>query len=222
MPDSNNDGLSEARTAAQAAPAAAATGEAVEDLSQRTETATIVVNPDGTNTRTESAAPIRVKQDGKWVNVNYDLKKQADGSWSPKAAPVDVRIDGGPANEAARVTFDDSQYLAVTWPEKLPEPTVDGGIATYKLSDAKDLLIIVTADGVNAHIRLNEKPAKDDRTFDFGLRTEGVDVVESKGDWHSPTRTAASGWAEPPPSSHGTQPATKPATLQTPSRWTRS
>lgn len=181
LPDTNNDGFLEARSVETAFPAAAATGESVEDLSQRSETATVVVNPDGTQTRAEAVAPIRVKQSGKWVDVDYDLKKQADGSWVPKAAAVDVRIDGGAANEAARVTFDDSRYLAVMWPEKLPEPSVDGGVATYKLSDSKDLLIIVTADGVNAHIRLNKKPAKDDRSFDFGLRTEGVDVVQSKG-----------------------------------------
>lgn len=29
--------------------------------------------------------------------------------------------------------------MAVTSPESLPEPTIDGGVATYKLSDAAAL-----------------------------------------------------------------------------------
>lgn len=38
--------------------------------------------------------------------MDYTLVKRSDGSWAPKAAPVDVSINGGgTAKEAAQVTF---------------------------------------------------------------------------------------------------------------------
>ncbi|WP_424923845.1 DNRLRE domain-containing protein [Aeromicrobium yanjiei] len=121
-----------------------------------------------------------MKQDSDWVDVDYTLTKQPDGSWAPKAAPVDVSINGGSPKEAARVTFDDGESVAVTWPQNLPEPTVSGGVATYKLSNATDLLLAVTSNGVNAHLRLNQEPAADDPVFTFGLRAEGVEVDQTK------------------------------------------
>ncbi|MBC7596028.1 MAG: DNRLRE domain-containing protein [Kineosporiaceae bacterium] len=179
--DSDGDGVLDAPNTVAAASDAQSAGEPVEDLSQRTESATVVANPDGTWTSKDFGDPVRIKRDGEWVDVDYTLEKQSDGSWAPKASPVDVSIDGGSTKEAARVTFDDGESLAVTWPTDLPEPTIDGGVATYKLSDASDLIVAVTGNGVNARIRLNEQPAEDDPVFTLGLRADGVDVTESGG-----------------------------------------
>lgn len=179
--DSDDDSTLDAPDTTAAAEGAASTDEPVEDLSQRTETVTVLANPDGTFTSKQFATPVRIKRDGNWVDVDHNLTKKADGSWAPKASPVDVSINGGSAKEAARVTFDDGESLAVTWPADLPEPTIDGGVATYKLSDATDLIVAVTGSGVTTRLRLNEAPTAEDPVFTFGLRTDSVDVTESAG-----------------------------------------
>lgn len=154
-------------------------GSRVEDLSQRTESTSTFVNPDGTWTTEDHGAPIRVMQDGEWRDVDLDLVKQADGTWAPKVSPVDVVVDGGGSSEAGEVSFGDGTSLAVTWPGgTLPTPTVDGGVATYKVSDTTDLLVTMTNEGLNTWLRLNEKPKDTDQAFTFGLKADGVDVNE--------------------------------------------
>lgn len=80
--------------------------------------------------------------------------------------------------EAAHVALDADESLAFTWPQDLPAPTVDGGVATYKLSKATDLVVAVTATGVTARIRLNEEPAADDPVFTLGLRANDLDLEQ--------------------------------------------
>ncbi|WP_456698249.1 DNRLRE domain-containing protein [Aeromicrobium sp. P5_D10] len=180
--DSDGDGELDRPDGVAAAITARLSKKRVEDLSKRTETSQTFVNPDGTLTDQQYAGPVRVQdEEGVWEDVDYTLVKQTDGSYAPRVSPVDVRIDGGSAKEAARVTFDDGQSLAVTWPQDLPEPTIEDGVATYRLSESSDLLVGVTSSGVNAHIRLNEAPAEDDAVFQLGLRAEGVGVTESGG-----------------------------------------
>lgn len=157
---------------------ARADGEPVEDEEQRTESTSVFANPDGTLTHRDFGGPVRIERGGEWVDVDYTLIERPDGSYAPKAAPVDVSVNAGPADEAARVTFADGQAMAVTWPTDLPEPTIDGGVATYELSAATDLIVAITSEGLNAHLRLNEQPAADDPVFTFGLRTKGVDLEQ--------------------------------------------
>lgn len=177
--DSDDDGILDARDTASAAAAAAAQDERVEDLSQRTENVSVYANENGTFTQQDFGGAIRVKQSGDWVPVDYTLVKQADGTYAPKASDLDITIDGGSVKEAARVTRGDGTSLAFTWPSNLPEPTVDGGVATYKISVATDLVVTVTGSGVTARIRLNEKPADDDPVFRLGLRADGVNVDQT-------------------------------------------
>jgi len=149
----------------------------VEDLSQRTESTSTFVNPDGTWTTEDHGSPIRVMQDGDWHDVDLDLVKQADGTWVPNVSPADVVVDGGGSSEAGKVSFGDGTSLAVTWPDgTLPTPTVEGGVATYKVSDTTDLLVTMTNEGLNTWLRLNEKPTDTDPVFTFGLKADGVDV----------------------------------------------
>ena len=179
--DSDGDGDPDRPDTVSASATARALKKPVEDMLKRTESARTFVNPDGTFTTKDFGEPVRIKRGGEWVDVDYNLEQKPDGSWAPKASPVDVSIDGGSAKEAARVTFDDGQSLAVTWPTDLPEPTIDGGVATYKLSDSTDLIVAVTGGGVTTRIRLNEQPTGDDPVFILGLRADGVDVSESAG-----------------------------------------
>lgn len=175
--DSDGDGDLDRPDGVSAAIAARFSKKPVEDLSKRTETTRTLVNPDGTLTDEQAGGPVRVQDDaGAWEEVDFDLEQQADGSYAPKAVSGDVVVGGGGNNEAAKVTFEDGTSLAVTWPEKLPEPTVEGGTATYELSESTDLLIVVTGGGVAARVRLNEVPAEDDPVFTLGLTTKGLEL----------------------------------------------
>lgn len=152
----------------------------VEVTSLRTATAQTFANPDGTLTEEQYGADRWVEQaDGSWVDVDYDLEPADGGILRPKAVNQDIEISDGGSTEAARVTFADDSSLAVTWPDELPEPTVEGGVATYALSSATDLVVSVTARGVASRIVLNEAPAEDDPVFSLGLRTEDLDVEQT-------------------------------------------
>lgn len=178
--DSDGDGDLDRPDSVSASFTARALKKRVEDLSRRTETTRTFANADGTWTDEQTQGVARVQSgDGTWQDVDYDLALQPDGSWTPKVSPVDVTISNGSSHEAARVTFEDDQSLAVTWPQPLPEPTVDGGVATYKISDSTDLVVTTTSRGVNTHIRLNSPPTENDPVFELGLRTDDLDVKES-------------------------------------------
>jgi RHS repeat-associated protein len=177
--DSDDDKLLDAPDTASAEAAAAANDEPVEDLSERTETSTVAVNPDGTRTLEQHQVPVRVKRDGEWLDVDSTLTKQDDGTFRPKVAAGDVVIGGGGSKTAGMLTLEDGHSVTVTWPETLPVPSVEGNVATYKLSEAADLLMIAAGNGVAARLRLNEKPAADDPVFTFGLQTDDLTVTET-------------------------------------------
>lgn len=179
--DTNSDGILDAPDTVAALSDAAAADKPVEDLSQRTETFSAVANPDGTFTGTDHSSAVRIERDGKWVDIDNTLAKSVDGNYRPRAAQADVLVSGGGTTEAARVTFENGETLAVTWPSELPKPTVDGAVATYKLSAATDLVVSVTGAGVAAHLRLNSRPTENDPVFNFGLKTKDLKVAETSG-----------------------------------------
>ncbi|SEN74569.1 LamG-like jellyroll fold domain-containing protein [Actinacidiphila rubida] len=96
-----------------------------------TDTATTVVaNPDGTFTRSESSSPQRVRQNGRWVPIDTTLVRRPDGTYAPRAATTQVTFSGG--GSGALVTLaDGSDAVGFSWPGTLPAPTVSGDTATY-------------------------------------------------------------------------------------------
>ncbi len=179
--DSDGDGTFDRPDTVSAALTARLSKKPVEDLSARTETSTTIVNPDGTFTTKEFASSVRVENEvGDWEKINLELEEANDGSYAPKASPVDVTVSGGGDKDAATVDLQGDQSLAVTWPEKLPEPKVDGGVATYTVSDTSDLQVVTTGGGVATRLVLKSKPAADDPIFTFGLRTDSLDIEESR------------------------------------------
>lgn len=178
--DTDGDGTLDRPDTVSAALSARLSDKPVEDLSARTETNSTIANPDGTFTQRQYASPVRVEdEDGDWEKVDLDLEKQDNGSYAPKAAPADVSVGGGGSTEAARVDFVGDQSLSLTWGQKLPTPTIDGGVATYKLSAATDLLVATTGNGVSTRIRLNEAPAAEDPVYSLGLRADSLIVKEA-------------------------------------------
>ncbi|PIM66561.1 serine/threonine protein kinase [Streptomyces sp. JV178] len=137
-------------TGQSASERAAATGESVEVLSERTAYTTTVANPDGTFTLTQSTQPQRARADnGTWRDIDLELEKRSDGMVGPKAAVVDVAFSGGKSGSELLRLGHEGQELRMAWPTSLPAPTLDGATATYTNVPVEgvDLQMTATAEG---------------------------------------------------------------------------
>src|SRR5690348_3577532 len=72
--------ITEAPDGASAVYAAHRQGSRVEVADQRTATRTIFANPDGTMTAELSAVPMRVRRDGRWLDIDTTLARGTDGA----------------------------------------------------------------------------------------------------------------------------------------------
>lgn len=151
----------------------------VEALSERTESTSTWVNPDGTRTTELNAGPVRVRRGDTWVPVDLTLVKNADGAIRPAAHPRDLAIAGGGAADQARdlasVTAADGQ-VALQWTGPLPEPVLAGDTATYpEIQPGIDLQVKATRTGFQQFLILKRKPNKP-VSFTMPLRADGVSL----------------------------------------------
>jgi hypothetical protein len=130
--DSDGDGSPDRPDVVSAGVSARLLGVAVEDLSQRSGSVRVWVNPDGTLQQESYASPVWVSVDGRWVDVDYSLVAGEDGTWVPRAAPVDVVIGNGGSREFARMELPDGGSTVWSWPEVLPAPSVSGSSVTFE------------------------------------------------------------------------------------------
>ncbi|MET9498147.1 DNRLRE domain-containing protein [Streptomyces sp. NPDC006552] len=167
--------ITEAETVEAALEAAKTQGRRVEVLQMRTETDTVYANPDGTLTTDVAAGPVRMVRDGKWVDVDVDLKRSAGGGVEAVAHPENLKLagkEGTPARslaavaEAAPAQANDlvsigqgQGKIALQWKGGLPAPRLDGNRATYKDAVPEgDLIVEATRTGFEQFLRLNEVP----------------------------------------------------------------
>ena len=173
--DSDADGVPDRPDLVSAGVTARVLGVAVEDLSQRSETVRVLINPDGTSVQEAHAAPVWVTNaDGKWVDVDYTLVAR-DGGYAPKASPSTVLIDGGGTSEFARMDLPGGGSMIWSWPDALPAPSVEGATATYAVADGVDLVVTATGLGGSTRIRINTPEAVVPE-FTVQVRTDGVDL----------------------------------------------
>jgi len=78
---------SEAADVPSARVAARLSGKRVEALSERAETSTTWVNPDGTLTAELNAGPVRFRRGNAWFGIDETLTRSADGTIRPKSHP---------------------------------------------------------------------------------------------------------------------------------------
>ncbi|MGW7729194.1 LamG-like jellyroll fold domain-containing protein [Streptomyces canus] len=138
---------------------------------------TVVANPDGTFTRTDSSMPQRALQHGKWVPIDTTLVRQANGTWAPKAAVTDVTFSGG--GSGALVTMrDGSDRLGFSWPGELPRPVISGDTATYpEVLPQVDLQLTADASGYSSILVVkSRKAAADPRLRSLALNTTSSQV----------------------------------------------
>lgn len=135
------DGETMKQTEVEALATARATGRAIEIGAFRGERREVLANPDGTFTENNYLQPFRTVKDRKWVPVDASLTVNPDGSLSPRAATFGLRLSGG--GEGPFATLERSgRSISLTWPGKLPAPTVEGDTATYsEVSPGVDLVV---------------------------------------------------------------------------------
>ncbi|MFD0686737.1 FG-GAP-like repeat-containing protein [Actinomadura fibrosa] len=159
---------------------AARTGRRVEVKGLRTETSQVFANPGGTFTRDAYALPQWVRQGGTLVRIDTTLRRNGDGTLSPKAAEVGVRFSGGGTGPLVTIVRD-GRSMAWSWPRPLPAPVVDGDTVTYRdiLKDV-DLKLKADSGGFGQLLVVKTAEAAADpalKEVGFGLRADGVTVA---------------------------------------------
>lgn len=165
---------------------AAASGEAVEEVTQRTAYSTTQANPDGTYTLTQSTTPQRVKRaDGSWVGIDVDLERRADGSVGPKAAAVALSFSGGGAAGDMIRLGDGKRSFSLDWPGPLPAPTLDGATATYaEVLPGVDLRLTATSEGYRQVLAVKSAQAAASTELEritFTAAGQGLEVAAGAG-----------------------------------------
>ncbi|MFC1430616.1 LamG-like jellyroll fold domain-containing protein [Streptacidiphilus sp. N1-3] len=143
----------------QATARAKSTGKPVEVTSLTSQTSLTQANPNGTMTLTQSALPTRVRQHGKWANLDATLKANPDGTLSPTAALNQVILSGGGTSPLASL-YTGGQGISLTLPVTLPRPTLSGPSAVYAdVLPGVDLTVTVQTDGAVSDVFTVRTPA---------------------------------------------------------------
>ncbi|MET9467673.1 DNRLRE domain-containing protein [Streptomyces sp. NPDC006544] len=169
-------------------------GKRVEALSERTETSTTWVNPDGTLTSELAAGPVRFRDDAthEWRDVDLDLVQAADGSVGPKAHPRGLRLAKAgaqkfsalaDASKAAAPTDlvtlgTGEEQITLQWKGALPAPKLSGTKATYENAVPQgDLVVEATRTGFEQFVEVKSRPGAG-YSYTLPLRTMGLDVAQ--------------------------------------------
>ncbi|WP_327357934.1 hypothetical protein [Streptomyces sp. NBC_01304] len=160
---------------------ARASGRRVEVLKERTETSQVFANPSGTFTHEQYSLPVRVRKAGRWVPIDTDLAKRADGTVGPKAVPGAMAFSGGGSAPVLQLGSGDEK-LTLRWPAPLPEPQLEGDTATYRdvLPDV-DLKIRAGVSGASQVLVVHTPQAAQDPALDrlrFAMDTGILDVTK--------------------------------------------
>ncbi|MEW2458596.1 FG-GAP repeat domain-containing protein [Streptomyces albus] len=159
---------------------AADTGEPVELRSQRTEYTQVFANPEGDFTQDTYATPQWVAQRGKLVDIDTRLKKNEDGTFSPRATETGMRFSAGGKGPLATVTRD-GRSIALSWDGALPEAQVEGDSVTYhEVLDGVDLTLKAHSTGFGQLLTVKNAQAAANpklRKLDFALKTTGLEVA---------------------------------------------
>ncbi|MWK35661.1 hypothetical protein GEV43_17500 [Actinomadura sp. J1-007] len=145
-------------TDAQALAAARRTGQPVEVLARRGESREVFAMPGaaGQFMAREHLEPVRTIRDGTWMDIDTRLSRTGE-SISPKATITDMRFSAGGTAPMVSLTRA-GKTMSLTWPDRLPEPVLEGDTAVYRsvLPDV-DLRLRADADGF-AHVLVVKTP----------------------------------------------------------------
>ena len=164
-------------------------GRSVEIASLTTATTRAWANPDGRATAELSAAPVRMKRAGEWVDFDLTLSQRPDGSIASNVHPHDLALSGAKgAGEHDLATVDvGGERLGLRWLGSLPQPTLSGSKATYsEVAPGIDLIVEARMSGFEQFLVVEERAAA---ARVAGLRQHAHRFGRfdaATGVWHSP------------------------------------
>ncbi|NEB09671.1 hypothetical protein G3I32_19545 [Streptomyces coelicoflavus] len=159
---------------------AAATGERVEVVEERTERDTVFANPDGsTLTLEKSVVPVRVATPaGGWAKPDPTLVERADGSVGPRAAAVAMSFSGGGPGAGLVTIGKTGHSVSLGWPGRLPEPRLEGNRAVYEnVRPDVNLILTATPEGFRQVLEVETLEAAASpglRAIEYDLDTDGL------------------------------------------------
>ncbi|MFF9398989.1 LamG-like jellyroll fold domain-containing protein [Streptomyces sp. NPDC014744] len=106
-------------------------GKSVEITSMRGESSDVYATPDGNLEAREYLRPVRARVGEQWKPVDTQLAKASDGSVAPQVTTVGLKFSGGGDAPLVQMTKV-GRELALSWPDPLPVPQLDGATATYR------------------------------------------------------------------------------------------
>ncbi|WP_329351880.1 LamG domain-containing protein [Streptomyces sp. NBC_01261] len=166
---------------------AAASGEQVEVVGERTPYTTTFANPDGvTFTLKDSVVPVRTRQaDGSWVPPDATLEKRSDGTVGPKASVAKISFSGGGDGADLVKLSLNGRSLSVGWPGTLPKPTLDGDSAVYEgVLPGVDLRMTATTEGYREVLVVTSASAAANpelKELSFPVRADGLSLQDGGG-----------------------------------------
>jgi hypothetical protein len=169
---------------ASALQTANACGARVEDLSRRSSTDQVFANPNGSMTSESTAVPRFIRNGSSWVPADATLVANGDGSVSPKAAALAVRLSNGGSEVALFSAQRKGKTLSVRWPGVLPKPTLQGSKALYaEVLPGIDLQVAVGVDSVGEVFIVKSREAAANpelARLGFALSAPGLNVGQDK------------------------------------------
>ncbi|GAB4008676.1 hypothetical protein GCM10029992_65680 [Glycomyces albus] len=195
----------EAQTEFEAVTLAELCDSEVEIVDEQTPWGTSIAQPDRTVRLSAALEPYRALDDsGQWAPVDTTLQVDADGMVRPVNAVSDMAFSGGGAGALAALS-DGARSFALTWPQELPEPELDGATATYaEVIDGVDLVVTVSAEGFAHDLVVHSAEAAADpalEAIEFGFETSGLEAAlnETGGIELTDAATGARFAGAPPP-----------------------
>ncbi|MEW1723354.1 VCBS repeat-containing protein [Streptomyces sp. NPDC093109] len=162
---------------------AAASGEPVEVVAERSEYSTTYANPSGTFTKETYVVPVRVRQEGKLVDADATLVRAKDGTVRPRATAVGLEFSGG-GNDTMATIERDGRAMSLDWDGKLPTPELDGDTATYpEVFPGVDLKLRASVNGFQQLLVVKTREAAADPRLErlsFPMETDGVTARTDK------------------------------------------
>jgi RHS repeat-associated protein len=150
-------------------------GEPVEVEGARTEDSTTFANPDGTLSTEIHAGPIRVEENGEWLDVDTTLASDSTGV-HPIAAAADIIFSKGGTGDLVTLS-DEGKEVAYGWGGgSLPVPILSGNVATYKnVVPGIDLELEALPNGYLKRFVVRERP-KASLVLKLPLSLTGLDI----------------------------------------------
>ncbi|GID26058.1 LamG-like jellyroll fold domain-containing protein [Paractinoplanes brasiliensis] len=118
----------------------------VEVLAEADETTKVVALPSGDFSMETYLEPQRIERDDRWIAVDTNLERGADGRFRPRAA-ADVSFSAGGAGPLATYREGGADFT-LTWPAPLPAGVVSGDSVTYpEVHPGADLVVRAVPGG---------------------------------------------------------------------------